>query len=97
MPDVKAVIFDEIDLTDLSFAECSIKNVNHSFQLCILTDDPENPDEPRWGDQSRVCSDRRFAEIGAACRPISVSSRLAIGFQIEANLNFRCLFGQREG
>nr|CAD7428921.1 unnamed protein product [Timema monikensis] len=28
----QAVIFDEIDLTDLSFAECSIKNVNHSFQ-----------------------------------------------------------------
>nr|CAD7256226.1 unnamed protein product [Timema shepardi] len=31
--EVKAVIFDEIDLTDLSFAECSIKNVNHSFQI----------------------------------------------------------------
>ncbi|XP_025833653.1 diacylglycerol kinase eta-like [Agrilus planipennis] len=31
--DKKAVIFDEIDLTDLCLAECSIKNVNHSFQI----------------------------------------------------------------
>nr|CAD7194552.1 unnamed protein product [Timema douglasi] len=76
VPLSRAVIFDEIDLTDLSFAECSIKNVNHSFQDLL---------------------DRRSAEIGAACRPISVSSRLAVGFQIEANLNFRCRFGQREG
>jgi hypothetical protein len=30
---LQAVIFDEIDLSDLSFAECSIKNVNHSFQV----------------------------------------------------------------
>ncbi|XP_045624298.2 diacylglycerol kinase delta isoform X2 [Procambarus clarkii] len=32
--DTKSVIFDEIHLTDLSVAECSTKNVNHSFQ-CI--------------------------------------------------------------
>ncbi|XP_067143184.1 diacylglycerol kinase delta isoform X2 [Centruroides vittatus] len=31
--DRKSVIFEEIDLTDLSIAECSTKNVNHSFQL----------------------------------------------------------------
>ncbi|GLV41416.1 uncharacterized protein CBL_06646 [Carabus blaptoides fortunei] len=31
--DTKAVIFDEIELTDLCLAECSIKNVNHSFQV----------------------------------------------------------------
>lgn len=30
---LQAVIFDEIDLIDLSFAECSIKNVNHCFQV----------------------------------------------------------------
>ncbi|XP_042219115.1 diacylglycerol kinase eta-like isoform X2 [Homarus americanus] len=32
--DTKSVIFDEIHLTDLSVAECSTKNINHSFQ-CI--------------------------------------------------------------
>ncbi|XP_035231837.1 diacylglycerol kinase eta-like isoform X2 [Stegodyphus dumicola] len=31
--DSKSVIFEEVDLTDLSIAECSIKNVNHSFQV----------------------------------------------------------------
>ncbi|XP_076311305.1 diacylglycerol kinase delta-like isoform X2 [Tachypleus tridentatus] len=31
--DSKSVIFEEVDLTDLSIAECSTKNVNHSFQL----------------------------------------------------------------
>ncbi|XP_068086403.1 diacylglycerol kinase eta [Anabrus simplex] len=31
--DSKSDIFDEIDLTNLSFAECSSKNVNHSFQV----------------------------------------------------------------
>ncbi|XP_063914005.1 diacylglycerol kinase eta isoform X4 [Zophobas morio] len=31
--DTKAVIFDEIELTDLCLAECSTKNVNHSFQV----------------------------------------------------------------
>ncbi|XP_037924327.1 diacylglycerol kinase eta-like [Hermetia illucens] len=30
--DPKCDVFDEIDLSGLSFAECSIKNVNHSFQ-----------------------------------------------------------------
>jgi len=30
---LQAVIFDEIELIDLSFAECSIKNVNHCFQV----------------------------------------------------------------
>ncbi|CAH1114296.1 unnamed protein product, partial [Psylliodes chrysocephalus] len=29
----QAVIFDEIELTDLCLAECSTKNVNHSFQV----------------------------------------------------------------
>ncbi|CAG9858304.1 unnamed protein product [Phyllotreta striolata] len=28
-----AVIFDEIELTDLCLAECSTKNINHSFQV----------------------------------------------------------------
>ncbi|XP_078312935.1 diacylglycerol kinase delta-like isoform X5 [Crassostrea virginica] len=31
--DTKSVIFDEIELTDLSVAECSTKNINHSFQV----------------------------------------------------------------
>nr|XP_046483245.1 diacylglycerol kinase eta isoform X1 [Neodiprion pinetum]XP_046483246.1 diacylglycerol kinase eta isoform X1 [Neodiprion pinetum] len=31
--DDEAGIFDEIELTDLTFAECSIKNANHSFQV----------------------------------------------------------------
>ncbi|XP_046456788.1 diacylglycerol kinase delta-like isoform X6 [Daphnia pulex] len=31
--DTKSVIFDEISLPDLSVAECSIKNANHSFQV----------------------------------------------------------------
>ncbi|XP_069104999.1 diacylglycerol kinase delta-like isoform X3 [Argopecten irradians] len=30
--DTKSVIYDEIELTDLSVAECSTKNINHSFQ-----------------------------------------------------------------
>ncbi|CAN7996198.1 unnamed protein product [Ixodes hexagonus] len=31
--DSKSVIFEEIDLTELSVAECSTKNANHSFQI----------------------------------------------------------------
>ncbi|CAI9736844.1 diacylglycerol kinase delta-like isoform X2 [Octopus vulgaris] len=31
--DTKFAIFDEIDLSDLSVAECSTKNINHSFQV----------------------------------------------------------------
>ncbi|XP_057369613.1 diacylglycerol kinase eta-like isoform X1 [Daphnia carinata] len=31
--DTKSVIFDEISLPDLSVAECSTKNANHSFQV----------------------------------------------------------------
>ncbi|KAG1674774.1 Diacylglycerol kinase eta [Nymphon striatum] len=31
--DAEAVIFDEVDLTDISIAECSTKNVNHSFHI----------------------------------------------------------------
>ncbi|XP_012278503.1 diacylglycerol kinase eta isoform X2 [Orussus abietinus] len=29
----KASVFDEIELTDLTFAECSVRNANHSFQV----------------------------------------------------------------
>lgn len=32
----QSVIFDEIELTDLSVAECSTKNINHSFQVSLL-------------------------------------------------------------
>ncbi|KAL5005462.1 hypothetical protein ScPMuIL_018918 [Solemya velum] len=31
--DTKSVVYDEIELTDLSVAECSTKNINHSFQV----------------------------------------------------------------
>lgn len=31
--DTKSVIFEEVDLTELSVAECSTKNANHSFQI----------------------------------------------------------------
>ena len=30
---LQSIIFDEIELVDLSVAECSTKNVNHSFQV----------------------------------------------------------------
>lgn len=30
---LQSIIFDEIELTDLSVAECSTKNINHSFQV----------------------------------------------------------------
>ena len=30
---LQAVIFEEIDLIEHSFAECSIKKVNHCFQV----------------------------------------------------------------
>ena len=33
---LQSVIFDEIALPDLSVAECSTKNVNHSFQVTAL-------------------------------------------------------------
>ncbi|XP_046804987.1 diacylglycerol kinase eta isoform X7 [Lucilia cuprina] len=33
----KSDVFDEIDLSDLCTAECSIKNVNHSFQVITPT------------------------------------------------------------
>lgn len=32
---LQSVIFDEINLPDLSVAECSTKNANHSFQVKI--------------------------------------------------------------
>ncbi|XP_013118345.1 diacylglycerol kinase eta isoform X1 [Stomoxys calcitrans] len=35
--DPKSDVFDEIDLSDLCTAECSIKNVNHSFQVITPT------------------------------------------------------------
>uniref|UniRef100_A0A1A9VW99 Uncharacterized protein n=1 Tax=Glossina austeni TaxID=7395 RepID=A0A1A9VW99_GLOAU len=32
---VTSDVFDEIDLSDVCTAECSIKNVNHSFQISV--------------------------------------------------------------
>lgn len=33
---LQSEVFDEIDLSDLCTAECSIKNINHSFQVSSL-------------------------------------------------------------
>lgn len=35
----QSVIFDEIQLLDVSIAECSVKNVNHSFQVSPSPED----------------------------------------------------------
>ncbi|XP_062121412.1 diacylglycerol kinase eta isoform X1 [Drosophila sulfurigaster albostrigata] len=35
--DAKCDVFDEIDLSELCYFECSIKNVNHSFQIITPT------------------------------------------------------------
>uniref|UniRef100_A0AAG5CNN3 Uncharacterized protein n=1 Tax=Anopheles atroparvus TaxID=41427 RepID=A0AAG5CNN3_ANOAO len=32
---LKCDLFDEIDLSNLCFAECSTKNANHSFQVSV--------------------------------------------------------------
>ncbi|KAJ9585833.1 hypothetical protein L9F63_020535, partial [Diploptera punctata] len=64
-----AVIFDEIDLTDLSFAECSIKNVNHSFQVItpfrrlVLCADSRREMED-WISALKAASNREYYEAG---------------------------------
>ncbi|XP_070213170.1 diacylglycerol kinase delta-like isoform X4 [Littorina saxatilis] len=35
--DTKSLLFDDIDLSNLSVAECSMKNINHSFQVITPT------------------------------------------------------------
>nr|CAD7596741.1 unnamed protein product [Timema genevievae] len=64
-----AVIFDEIDLTDLSFAECSIKNVNHSFQvitpfrrLVLCAESRREMEE--WISALKAASTRDYYEAG---------------------------------
>ncbi|XP_063242323.1 diacylglycerol kinase eta isoform X2 [Bacillus rossius redtenbacheri] len=67
--DTKAVIFDEISLTDLSFAECSIKNVNHSFQLItpyrrlVLCAESRREME-EWISALKAASSREYYEAG---------------------------------
>ncbi|XP_069681666.1 diacylglycerol kinase eta isoform X7 [Periplaneta americana] len=67
--DTKAVIFDEIDLTDLSFAECSIKNVNHSFQVitpfrCLVLCAESRREMEDWISALKAASNREYYEAG---------------------------------
>nr|XP_008191096.1 PREDICTED: diacylglycerol kinase eta [Tribolium castaneum] len=65
--DTKAVIFDEIELTDLCLAECSTKNVNHSFQVItpfrslVLCAESRREMED-WLSALTAASQRRFHE-----------------------------------
>ncbi|PSN40119.1 hypothetical protein C0J52_19377 [Blattella germanica] len=66
---LQAVIFDEIDLTDLTFAECSIKNVNHSFQVItpfrrlVLCAESRREMED-WIQALKAASNREYYEAG---------------------------------
>ncbi|XP_023710920.1 diacylglycerol kinase eta isoform X3 [Cryptotermes secundus] len=67
--DTEAVIFDEIDLSDLSFAECSIKNVNHSFQVItpfrrLVMCAESRREMEAWTSALRAASSREYYETG---------------------------------
>ncbi|XP_065091396.1 diacylglycerol kinase eta [Ochlerotatus camptorhynchus] len=67
--DSKSELFDEIDLSDLCFAECSTKNANHSFQLITPTRSlvlcAENRREMEdWLHALKAASSREFFEPG---------------------------------
>uniref|UniRef100_A0AAR5PEH3 Diacylglycerol kinase n=1 Tax=Dendroctonus ponderosae TaxID=77166 RepID=A0AAR5PEH3_DENPD len=70
--DPKAVIFDEIELTDLCLAECSTKNVNHSFQLItpfrslVLCCESRREME-EWLSALTAASQRRYHELEPDC------------------------------
>ncbi|XP_060578778.1 diacylglycerol kinase delta-like isoform X3 [Ruditapes philippinarum] len=70
--DTKSSIFDEIELTDLSVAECSTKNINHSFQvitpfrnlvLCAET----RKEMEEWISALKQSSKREYVEISVFC------------------------------
>ncbi|GAB6019773.1 hypothetical protein CHUAL_001321 [Chamberlinius hualienensis] len=67
--DTKSVIFDEIDLNDLSVAECSTKNVNHSFQVitpfrCLVVCADTRREMEEWISALRAASNKEFYEVG---------------------------------
>ncbi|XP_066141858.1 diacylglycerol kinase eta isoform X2 [Euwallacea fornicatus] len=70
--DPKAVIFDEIGLTDLCLAECSTKNVNHSFQLItpfrslVLCCESRREME-EWLSALSAASQRRYHDLEPDC------------------------------
>lgn len=40
---LQSALYDDIDLSNLSVAECSTKNINHSFQVSALSLPPLHP------------------------------------------------------
>ncbi|GLH04443.1 Diacylglycerol kinase [Gryllus bimaculatus] len=65
----RAAIFDEIDLTDLSFAEGSIKNANHSFQVItpfrrLVLCAASRRDMEEWIGALKAAAARDFYEAG---------------------------------
>ncbi|XP_052868545.1 diacylglycerol kinase eta [Anopheles cruzii] len=67
--DSKSELFDEIDLSNLCFAECSTKNANHSFQLITPTRSLVLGAESRremedWLQALKAASAREFFEPG---------------------------------
>uniref|UniRef100_A0A182Y4N4 Diacylglycerol kinase n=1 Tax=Anopheles stephensi TaxID=30069 RepID=A0A182Y4N4_ANOST len=67
--DSKSDLFDEIDLSNLCFAECSTKNANHSFQLITPTRSLVLCAESRremedWLQALKAASAREFFEPG---------------------------------
>ncbi|XP_056006345.1 diacylglycerol kinase delta-like isoform X3 [Ostrea edulis] len=71
--DTKSVIFDEIELTDLSVAECSTKNINHSFQvitpfrnLVLCADSRREMEE--WISALKTATNREFYDGNASQR-----------------------------
>ncbi|XP_062576598.1 diacylglycerol kinase delta-like [Saccostrea cucullata] len=71
--DTKSAIFDEIELTDLSVAECSTKNINHSFQvitpfrnLVLCADSRREMEE--WITALKTATNREFYDGNASQR-----------------------------
>ncbi|XP_046342840.1 diacylglycerol kinase delta-like isoform X3 [Haliotis rufescens] len=66
--DTKSLIFDEIDLTNLSVAECSTKNINHSFQVItpfrnlILCSDSRREME-EWISALKMAANKEYYEM----------------------------------
>ena len=58
----QSVIFDEISLPDLSVAECSTKNANHSFQVrkTLFDSDLFHHRSAREEEEERRCALDRF-------------------------------------
>ncbi|KAL4219804.1 hypothetical protein ACF0H5_020216 [Mactra antiquata] len=65
--DTKSSIFDEIELTDLSVAECSTKNINHSFQVItpfrnLVLCAESRKDMEEWISALKQSSKRQYVE-----------------------------------